>query len=717
VDHDTRFDEFSKIVWRWRSGQLSRRTVLRLLASLGVSLGGGLATIQTTRGMDHHPGHFDNGGAGPIADETKIVNTDVVTGLGRDLNPLLKNPERGMYFGCVFRRVGEEVPAVEAKYYCPPDEDENDYSTIVAWWLWLAPVCGDTLTWDGPDSLNTSPVLSNYAKDLEFFRRKGYKVLFRPRYDRLVEDAEGDQCNVPSTCLFNNVGEPVFHAASRDLQKNHIEEVAAMLAEYKDVIAFIQAGYLGNWGEWNTERSSDCAQSYTEANAPMLYCCTDRLEIIDHIVSTYAAAGITQDVEFRTPVFANEALAGNASANIGLHNDCFMSSNLTSSSDSGTYSDFFRCNPGDCEGLEPCDSPQPCESGARGGSLRNFLSSAASRAWAEVETANFSFGGETCASDGNERWRICDNMTDATGDPTKLHLVYLNAEHHRDSVPTWELGDTDLDTCYDEIRSALGYRFEVTTVEYTKTVTLGQNFLVRVYLTNTGWAKLHKPRQAWLLLRNGSTVLPPYEFSSGDVASWAPGQPMTISVNAPAPSVGEYEVRLWIPDPDAVIRDGEGNPIPEVPVPVDDQSADQKSRIAYSVKLATLRNGSSVFVPTSGENYLGAKIEVVEPQPVDSEPPVISGVNVTITNATTTSYSAIIGWSTSELADSQVEYGPSPNLGTFAPPDPDLTTAHFVRLDGLDPDFPVYHFEVRSRDAAGNLATDYGNFSPPPFPG
>lgn len=78
----------------------------------------------------------------------------------------------------------------------------------------------------------------------------------------------------------------MFHADSKLRQINHIEAVAGMLGDYKDVIAFIQAGYLGNWGEWNT------ADGYSAANAPLLHSYADRTDIIDTVLTAYAAEGI-----------------------------------------------------------------------------------------------------------------------------------------------------------------------------------------------------------------------------------------------------------------------------------------------------------------------------------------------------------------------------------------------------------------------------------------
>lgn len=502
------------------------------------------------------------------------------TGYTPDDDPDLMNPERGMYF--------EAYPGETA-------DPRRQSHTTVPGFLHLGEVCNQDLIWDRDNPDLSSPVLKDFAVEtLEAARARGVKVLFRPRYDRIVQDAEGDTCNVPSTCLFNDVGEPVFHANSLDRQKNHINAVAAMLAEYKDVIAFIQAGYLGNWGEWNTGNSSRCTP-YTEANAPMLYCCTDRLEIIDHLVSTYAAAGIAQHVELRTPVFAKEALELNASATVGLHNDCFMSSRDTdvvpvNGSDSGTYSDFLGCSP------QPCDSTQICGSAPNNcGSTENFGSTVDARAWAMDRTENYSFGGETCPRNptGSERWRTCSNMIGPDSEPASLHMSYLNGDYVKAAVDTWELGDADGNTCYEDIRRKLGYRFDVTSVEYASTVAAGQSFQVRVQVANTGWAKLHKPRQAKIVLRSGSLSYPfeiP-EVSGGAVASWAPGQTTLISVTACPPPPGTYKVRLWIPDPDVV-------------------DPDAPWRIPYAVKLATKHNGGNVFDPATGENDLGVEIEV-----------------------------------------------------------------------------------------------------------
>jgi predicted GH43/DUF377 family glycosyl hydrolase len=89
----------------------------------------------------------------------------------------------------------------------------------------------------------------------------------------------------------------------------------------------------------------------------------------------------------------------------------------------------------------------------------------------------------------------------------------------------------------------------------------------------------------------------------------------------------------------------------------------------------------------------------------DVVPPLISNVTTTILNGTT----AKIAWKTNEMADSQVEYGLTPSYGALSPFDSTLITSHAMTLSGLQPN-KTYHYRVKSRDEAGNLALS-GDFS------
>ncbi len=79
--------------------------------------------------------------------------------------------------------------------------------------------------------------------------------------------------------------------------------------------------------------------------------------------------------------------------------------------------------------------------------------------------------------------------------------------------------------------------------------------------------------------------------------------------------------------------------------------------------------------------------------------PAISGVSAT----SLTNNSAVIGWTTDEPADTQVEYGTTTAYGLLTPVNTATSTVHSIALVALNAS-TVYNYRVRSKDAAGNLA-------------
>lgn len=84
----------------------------------------------------------------------------------------------------------------------------------------------------------------------------------------------------------------------------------------------------------------------------------------------------------------------------------------------------------------------------------------------------------------------------------------------------------------------------------------------------------------------------------------------------------------------------------------------------------------------------------------DTTPPVISAV----ASSGITAAAASVSWATNEAATSQVEYGTTTSYGQSTTLDSTLVTAHTVNLSGLAAS-TLYHYRVKSKDAAGNLAT------------
>src|SRR5204863_517737 len=80
----------------------------------------------------------------------------------------------------------------------------------------------------------------------------------------------------------------------------------------------------------------------------------------------------------------------------------------------------------------------------------------------------------------------------------------------------------------------------------------------------------------------------------------------------------------------------------------------------------------------------------------DTTAPVISAV----VSSSITSSGATISWTTDETSDTQVEYGPTTSYGSTSALNTALITSHAVTLTALN-EATIYHYRVRSRDAAG----------------
>jgi hypothetical protein len=115
-------------------------------------------------------------------------------------------------------------------------------------------------------------------------------------------------------------------------------------------------------------------------------------------------------------------------------------------------------------------------------------------------------------------------------------------------------------------------------------------------------------------------------------------------------------------------------------------------------------NGSSWvlnYVPYQYPHPMRTGTVIVPPviPATDTTPPAISSVS----SSGITSSGATITWSTNEAADSQVEYGFTTSYGNSTALSSSMVTAHSLSLSSLNSN-TVYHYRVKSKDAAGNPA-------------
>jgi hypothetical protein len=114
---------------------------------------------------------------------------------------------------------------------------------------------------------------------------------------------------------------------------------------------------------------------------------------------------------------------------------------------------------------------------------------------------------------------------------------------------------------------------------------------------------------------------------------------------------------------------------------------------------------TDLVVPSFNGNFVSVLLNTTTQAPPDTTPPAISGVSA----SGITSSGATISWTTNENSDSQVEYGTTTAYGSSTALNASLVTAHSQTLGALSAS-TLYHYRVRSRDGAGNLAVS-GDFT------
>lgn len=275
----------------------------------------------------------------------------------------------------------------------------------------------------------------------------------------------------------------------------HIRQLAPVLNANADVIATLQAGFVGRWGEWYYSDSfaSDASRPWALTDADW----QRRGSVLRALLT---ATNPSIFVQVRYPGIKQRLLRGQpraTGARVSIHNDCF----LAGSDDYGTFA-----TEGD-------------------------------RAWLAAETRRVPLGGETCAvNTPRSQW------PSASAELAAYHWSYLNADYQPEVLRSW--GTAGL----NQVRLRLGYRIRLTRVTLPARAVAAAPFAVRVHLVNTGYAAPFRARPVRLVLKGaaGETV----SEVPLDVRMLAPGRATSVAFTVRAPArPGRYAVYLALPDP------------------------------------------------------------------------------------------------------------------------------------------------------------------------
>ena len=335
------------------------------------------------------------------------------------------------------------------------------------------------------DAFRTTPIdaptLAALSAGLGRVRTAGIKIILRFQYN----------------------GGPVGAAdASRAQVLAHLGQLQPILQANADVIAAMQAGFIGAWGEWHSSTNG-------------LDNTADRTAVLQAILGALPASRMVQvrtpnfvdDVFPGGPLNSTQAFNGTNAARTGHHNDCF----LASDTDFGTY-------------------PSPIET------WKTYVS----------ESGRFTpVGGETCAV-----FAPRSECASATAEMARLHYRFLNSEYNLSVLGSWTSGG-----CMKQVEDRLGYRFVLQQLTHSSAVRPGGVLQLRWTQRNVGYGALFNARPLEVLLEQGATRLTA-TLSSVDVRRWEAGvQTLDVKLRVPANlPPGNYRLSIAMPDADPVLR-------------------------------------------------------------------------------------------------------------------------------------------------------------------
>ncbi|MGL4608180.1 MAG: DUF4832 domain-containing protein [Trueperaceae bacterium] len=339
------------------------------------------------------------------------------------------------------------------------------------------------------DTFKSSVISASFLewiqKDLEVVRENGLKVALRFAYNF----NDGSDSDAPLSVVLGHIG-----------------QLAPILKNNVDIIAFMDAGFIGKWGEWHSSTNN-----LTEASS--------QKQILEKLLSALPPERmvVVRVPKYKKAIYGDAALIeedafkGDNRARVGHKNDCFTA-------ETDNYGTYW---PIDEKSLE---------------SQKNYLSQ---------ENQYLPQAGETCGYFGS--YSECAN---AVTDLRKMRWTSLGR------LPSEFIDAWTSQGCYDDISRNLGYRYRLLQGSLPVSVNRNGTLNVGLRMTNDGYAGLYNPRMMQVVLRNKATekearltIVP-----EKDLRLYLPtsGETTDLSLSAQLPAeveAGEYDLFLYLPDP------------------------------------------------------------------------------------------------------------------------------------------------------------------------
>ena len=290
-----------------------------------------------------------------------------------------------------------------------------------------------------------------------------------------------------------------------DVVEGHLDQLAPIFSENADIIAFVNAGFIGLWGEWHSSTNN-------------LSSLENKKRIVNKLLTVLPKE---IKIQLRTPKYKRDIFGENNAltdeigystddiARVGHHNDCFMAS----TTDYGTYQ-----NP------------------------------VLDKEYISQEAYYVPTGGETCPPSGIE---AADCET-ARSTMSQLKWTYLNLDWYKPVLDGWRM-----EGCFEEFEMSMGYRFVLKTVTCDTIISKVKPMPIKMEMVNVGWAPVYNYKDVSLILVPESGEAAIEIDINFDIRKLRPNE-MTIlerEIDISGIGIGTYALHLKIADQFESIKD------------------------------------------------------------------------------------------------------------------------------------------------------------------
>jgi hypothetical protein len=313
----------------------------------------------------------------------------------------------------------------------------------------------------------------------------------------------------------------------------HLDQLAPILHRNVDVLAFVELGFIGCWGELHSSSNTlvddasfapfsvDNAATRAIINKVFEVVPAERMIAVRYPRFEFRYFG-NEDFRPIAPLTDADAFDGSIRARWAHHDDCLVCGEWnwgtwwSPPQDAQAVREFLHADnlfvvqvgqPG-----EP-GRPQPPDADGDG------------------YTSNYDSCERVLPIFEQEHWSAIDGGYSPDGMPT--------------AASTWKR-----DGCLDTISTHLGYRFRMETATLPRVVRRGQPLRLDVVLHNDGWAAPYNERPVEVVLRSRRTGAVTRLPAAGDPRRWQPGMhSLVVETRLPATlRPGRYDVLLALPD-------------------------------------------------------------------------------------------------------------------------------------------------------------------------